>query len=284
MTVIPRDQSTIYVDGSKASYVACPEGQQITLANVGNTLYYKTTSDVTSSSNDGNIATAASASFTSGQYVICAQGVGTSVLVKTTEGDNANFRVGGNLAVVGTSAFTGATAFTGAVTQTGGITPTTAPLSIPNWWPSAVTSGTDTTPADGTLFLTSITPPVNFTATGVGYVLGTIGGTDRVVVNLWSAAGVNLAQSTTASNGTVAGTTATYQKIDFTATVALTAGTRYFIGVAAKGNNCRLRTVPVGADLFTMYAGSVAQTHAATTTISPPSGFTADKAPVCFLY
>lgn len=278
MAFIPADRNNFVQGGQNASFIACPEGQSLTIKSSGGTLYYKSTSDVTSASSDGTITTGNSTSFTAGQWVITAQGVQTTVISTSTEGVSGNLRVGGNTTHVGT------VTNTGAVTNTGGVTPVTTPLSFPNWWPSAVTSGTDTTPADGTLFLTSITAPANFTATGVGFVVGSVGGSDRVVVNLWSAAGANLAQSTTASNGTVCGTTATYQKIDFATAVALTGGTRYFIGVAAKGNTCRLRTVPVGADLFTMYAGSVSQTHAATTAITVPSSFTADKAPVCFLY
>lgn len=278
MAFINADHGLFTQGSQSASFIPCPTGQQITIKSTGGTLYYKSTSSVTSSSNDGNITTGNSSSFTSGQWVITAQGVNTQVYVTQTEGVSGDLRIGGNVTHVGT------VTNTGAVTNTGGITPVTAPLSIPNWWPSAVTSGTDTTPADGTLFLTSIIPPVNYTVKGVGYVIGSVGGTDRVVVNLWSAAGANLAQSTTTSNGTVCGTTATYQKIDFTSTYAVTAGTLYYIGVAAKGNTCRLRTVPVGADLNNVYAGSVSQTHGATTAITPPTTFTADKAPVCFLY
>jgi hypothetical protein len=65
--------------------IACPAGGQITIRNDGNTLYYDDVSTVTSSSNDGSIATGASATFTKTQYVICAQGASTSVFVYTPD-------------------------------------------------------------------------------------------------------------------------------------------------------------------------------------------------------
>jgi hypothetical protein len=97
-----REAQTFFsVDGSKVVYVACPAGGSVTIRNDGNTLYYKSVSSVTSSSNDGNIATGASATFTVGQYVVCAQGLATQVYVYTPdalsvtgEAQSANFLSG----------------------------------------------------------------------------------------------------------------------------------------------------------------------------------------------
>lgn len=277
MAIIREERNAFSVDGTKAVYLPVPDGALVTVSNVGNTLYYKSTSDVTSSSNDGNVATAASTTFTTPQWLICATGVATNVFAVTSEGEGGTWRVSGNLTVAGT------TTVTGAQTLTGGIAQATAPHGFPNWQPVAATSGTDTAFANGTLFLSSLFIPANKTVTGVGFLLGSVGGTDRVVVNLWTPAGANLAQSTTTSSGTVAGTAANTQEIPFTATYAAKGPALYYVGVAANGATAKLRTVPAFTNAG-LFAGSVAQTHGATTAITPPTTFTADKAPVAYVY
>ena len=57
------------VDGTKAQYINVPQGASVTVANNGNTLYYKSTSDVTSSSNDGSIAPPPPRSLTRSTYL-----------------------------------------------------------------------------------------------------------------------------------------------------------------------------------------------------------------------
>ena len=266
--------SSFSADGTKAQYIGCPQGASITVANNGNTLYYADTSDVTSSSNDGSIATAASATFTSGQYVICAQGVSTNVFVTTNETVvTSDLTVTDDVTVTGDLTTSGTTA----------VTPASAPASVPVALPAAATSGTDTAFADGTTFLASVFVPCNMTVTGVGYLVGSVGGTDKVIVRLYNSAGTLLASSTTASSGTTAGTAAQLQEIAFTATYAATGPRRYFIGISANGLTAKLRTLPAytGAKTF---SGSVALTHAATTAITPPTAFAADKAPFAYLY
>ena len=262
------------VDGSKAQYINVPAGASVTVANNGNTLYYADTSDVTSSSNDGSIATAASATFTSGQYVICAQGVATNVFTTVNETvTTSDLTVSDDVTVTGDLTTSGTTA----------VTPASAPASVFSALPASATSGTDTAFADGTTFLTSVFVPCNMTVTGVGFLVGSVGGTDKVIVRLYNSAGTLLASSTTASSGTTAGTAAQLQEIAFTATYAATGPRRYFIGISANGLTAKLRTLPAytGAKTF---SGSVALTHAATTAITPPTAFAADKAPFAYLY
>lgn len=171
---------------------------------------------------------------------------------------------------------------TGLVT-TGGITPSTAIAGFRNFQPVAATSGTDTAFASGTLFVSSIFIPANKTLTGIGFLLGSVGGTDKVVVQLNSASGALLANSTLTGSGTTAGTAAQTQKIDFTSTYAAVGPAMYFIGVSANGNTAKLRTVPAftGVELF---AASLAQTAATPAAIVAPTTFTADTAPIAFVY
>ena len=142
-----REAQTFFVqDGSKASLIACPANGSITIHSSGNTLYYDNAATVTSSSNDGNIASGASATFTTSQYVICAQGVSTNIYVYTPESltiageaQASNFLSGaggpasGPVAVSGTGA---GTAGVGAlyVNETNGATYVNEGTTVSPYW------------------------------------------------------------------------------------------------------------------------------------------------------
>lgn len=162
--------------------------------------------------------------------------------------------------------------------QTIGVTdqPACVPASP---FPATATSGTDTTPADGTLFLISVFVPCDMTATGIGYLIGSVGGTDKVIARLYSSAGAIVASSTTTAGGTTVGTAANLQEVAFTATADLTGPNLYYIGISMNGNTARLRTLAAhtGGKTFT---GSVSLTHAATTAVTVPTAFAADKGPI----
>lgn len=180
-------------------------------------------------------------------------------------------------------AFSTTLAVTGASTLTGGIAQATAPHGFSNWQPVAATSGTDTTPADGTQFVTSIFVPVNKTLTGVGYLIGSVGGTDKVYAVLYDADGAVLANSSLTSGGATVGTAANVQTLAFTSTYAAKGPRMYYVGISMNGNTARLRTVPAHTQSG-LFAGSVSQTHGTVAAITEPTTFTADKAPVVFAY
>lgn len=158
-----------------------------------------------------------------------------------------------------------------------------APSGFSNWPINAATAGTDTTPADGTQFVTSIYLPVSMTLTGVNYLIGSVGGTNRVVAVLYSSAGAVLANSSLTSGGAIVGTAANNQALNFTAQYAAKGPGLYYVGIAMNGNTARLRTVPAFCQSG-IFGGQVSQTHATPATIAAPSTFTADKAPVVFVY
>ena len=164
-----------------------------------------------------------------------------------------------------------------------GITPISAPSGFTNWPINGATDGTDTTPADGTQFVTSIYVPVNMTITGVKYLVGSVGGTDKAVVVLYSSAGALLANSTVASSGTTVGTAAQIQTIAFTATYAAKGPALFYVGISMNGNTARLRTVPAHCQ-GPLWGNSVSQTHGTPAAITAPTTFTADKAPIITLY
>ena len=193
-------------------------------------------------------------------------------------------RVIANFLPAATGAVSGSTAvFSGAATLTGGIAQATAFSGAHNWQPIAATSGTDTTPADGTQFLTSIYLPANCTLTGVKYLIGSVGGTDKAYAVLYSASGAVLANSSLTTDGTTVGTAATVQALAFTSTYAAVGPAMYYVGISIKGTTARLRTVPAYCG-GSLYAGSVSQTHATVAAVTEPVTFTADKAPVVVLY
>jgi hypothetical protein len=166
---------------------------------------------------------------------------------------------------------------------TAGIIPISAPHGFANWQPAAATSGTDTTPADGTQFVSSLWIPANKTLTGVAYLIGSVGGTDKVYAALYSSSGALLANSSVTSGGATVGTAANVQTLAFTATYAAKGPGLFYVGISMNGNTARLRSVPAHCQAG-LFAGSVSQVHGTVAAITAPTTFTADKAPVAFVY
>lgn len=169
-----------------------------------------------------------------------------------------------------------------ATTFTAGIAPTSAPSGVGNWQPIAATSGTDTTPANGTQWVTSIYVPVNMTITNVTYLIGSVGGTDKVYAVLYDSSGAVLGNSSLSGGGATVGTAANTQTLALTSTVAVVGPRSFFVGISINGTTARLRTVPAFCS-GGISANSVAQTHGTVAAITAPSTFTADKAPIVFL-
>jgi hypothetical protein len=145
-------------------------------------------------------------------------------------------------------------------------------------------TGTDTTPADGTTFVSDIIIPHQMTITGVSYLIGSVGGTNRVYAAIWDSAGVLLGNSTLASAGTVVGTTATMQALNLTSPIVVDGPARYYIGIAMNGNTARLRTHLFGRHR----ANSVAMTHGTIVALVPgtlfSTEFTASTGPYATVY
>lgn len=164
-----------------------------------------------------------------------------------------------------------------------GLEPVASVFGFANWQPIAATSGTDTTPASGTQFVTSIQVGANSVITGIAYLIGSVGGTDRVYAALYDSTGALLANSTLASSGTVVGTAATVQALDFTSAYSAKGPATYYVGISMNGGTARLRTVPAQVHAG-LRAGQVAQVHGTVAAITPPTTFTADKAPIVYTY
>lgn len=247
---------------------ATPEAQKRVLNTAGGKLFYKATSDVKTS--DTEVAVASSVTTESTIFLISE--TESRIIVENLEGIVAqDVTVKDMLTVTGT-------------------TTTATPTAVPGfyagqWNPAAATSGTDTTPAEKKLFVTSIFVPVNKTIKGIGYLVGSVGGTNKVVAGLFSATGEILAHSSETTEGATVGTAAEMQALDLTAEYKATGPAVYFIGITMNGNTARLRTIPkntAGANIFSEEISITAKNVLAK--ITAPTAFTADKGPISWIY
>jgi len=163
-----------------------------------------------------------------------------------------------------------------------GIYPRTFPANIWGSGGSTVlaTAGTDTACTNGTAYFASIYIPYVRTLTGVFYLVGSVGGTDSVIVTLYDDVGTLLANSALA--GTTVGTAAQVQKVAFTATYTTTRSGLFYYGVTFNGTTAKFRTYPIPGSAFV--AGSEAETFGTATAITPGTTFTADKGPIGGVY
>lgn len=207
-------------------------------------------------------------------------------------GKTLDIESGGALTSGGTTMLNGAGALTpttitasGAITPTGGIAAaggfTLRPYNIRTWQPIAATSGTDTACSNGTGYCGSVLVPGNITITGIEYLIGSVGGTDKVIASLHDSAGVLLANSALA--GATVGTAANSQQVAFTTPYAAKGPATYYICLTFNGTTAKFRTVPAFCQAGVM-GNSVTQTFGTAATFTAPTTFTADKVPVAWLY
>lgn len=144
--------------------------------------------------------------------------------------------------------------------------------------PGTTTTGTDTAGINGTVWISELDLDTNVTITGLSYLIGSVGGTDKAIVFLFDSAGNVLANSALA--GTTVGTTATMQRIPFTAPFAAKGPGLYFVGVQTNGTTAKVRTATFGDKSTT----SVAQVFGTPAAITPPTTFTASVGPIVMTY
>jgi hypothetical protein len=203
---------------------------------------------------------------------INAAGTGTVALIKASAADAVTIP--------------GAVSATGAITPSAGIVPSAGSYAGPwaaNYGPVAATSGTSTQGVANKQWISSLFIPANVTLTGLAFLIGTTGGTDKAIVALYDNAGNLVANSTTASSGTTVGTAANLQAIDFTATYAAVGPARYWASVQTNGTAAYIRTIPAFCSLGPVTSKTNASAVPAAT-ITPVTTFTADVGPVCIPY
>ncbi len=174
---------------------------------------------------------------------------------------------------------------TGVYTATGGIAFATNSAFI--WAVGGAsllaTSGTDQAPTDGPRQWVQVFIPRNVTLTGIGYMVGSVGGTDSVVVELKDSAGATVARSiaTDTEAADLVATTAQFQNVAFSSTYNAVAGT-YYIAIQMNGTTARLRTYGVVGSNFV--AATAAGTFKTDASITPGTTFTADEGPISYVY
>lgn len=183
----------------------------------------------------------------------------------------------GNLTVAGTLTVTGA------FTPNGGIaTSATTKTIFGTWSPAAVANASSATPSSTALQMTQIHLPHNETITGVGVLNAATCGTNKWIVAIFDSAGTALANSATA--GTLCSGTSAFQKIAFTAPVAVTGPRTLWIGVYADGGTDRYYAVPTLGQMSGLAGSVTGQTFGTVAAVTLPTTFTADKGPVAYIY
>ena len=177
----------------------------------------------------------------------------------------------------------------GIVTLNNGIgSPQPYPMRIGTWPNNSATSGSDTACTNGSGFAGVIFVPQNCTIRGIKYLIGSVGGTDKVIASLHNYAGTVVAHSDVA--GDTVGALATTQTVRFdvgagTGTYDAYGPAYYWIVLTFNGTTAKLRTVPAGCDAGSgAYAGKVTQTFGTSANFAVPTSFNADTCPVASVY
>ncbi len=179
----------------------------------------------------------------------------------------------------------GALGVAGVTTVTGGLVLPSATSFI--WSVGGATllatSGTDQAPTSGPRQWVQVNIPYNVTLTGIGYLIGSVGGTDSVVVELYNSAGTNVARSIASDTeaADLVGTTANFQNVNFSSTYAAVAGI-YYISLQLNGTTARLRTYPIPGSNFV--ANTAAGTFKTGAAITPGTTFVADEGPISYVF
>jgi len=160
-----------------------------------------------------------------------------------------------------------------------GIQPTVLPTIIVSeaGQPPLVVVGSDQACDDGDRHFTEINVSYVDTVTGIWYLVGSVGGTDSVTLELFSNAGVLLASTaeTSVKEGAIVGTAAQIQSDAFTGGPVVLQPGRYFISAQFSGTTAKFRSPTVPGALF--ICDEDAGTAHTPASITPGTAFVADK-------
>jgi hypothetical protein len=187
--------------------------------------------------------------------------------------------------IVGTS---GATVTVGGVALSGGtVSPTGGALVAAGTAPTvfhsggvtavAVGTGTDATAVNTETYIVEVFVPVKTTITGVAPLLLATS-TGNIQISLADSTGAPIAAAKTASTAAVAA--AAFQKIPFATPYVALGPQKFFILMQNSGSN-HYRAHAIGNFGASKKTG---ETYGTFTSVTPPTTFTADIAPICDLY
>ncbi len=259
----------------------------------GDDLIGSATSDITFNTNKFTVAGATGNTLVAGTLDVTGAlgltasatlGAGADLLGSSTSDITINtnkFTVAG---ATGNTLIAGTANVTGILTPAAGVTNPTESTHI---WPVGgsvvlATAGTDAAVTDGDRYWTELMVDNNVTLTGVSYLVGSVGGTDSVVVQLCNSAGVEVATSRNpGADANIVGTTAEFQSVAFETPYAATAGV-YYVALQFNGTTAKFRTYPIAGSPFV--AATVGGTFGTKADITPGTTFTADKGPIFITY
>jgi hypothetical protein len=148
---------------------------------------------------------------------------------------------------------------------------------------AALASGTDSACSNGDIYWASVYIPHSVTLTGIGYLTGTVAGTDRVIVALYDNAGALLANSIL--SGTVTSGTDNIQQVAFT-TPANVIGPNYcYVAVQFNGTTDKFRTIAGGnGSEYLSVTNSTPGTFGTLGAIVTGGVFTSNQGPIAYTY
>lgn len=140
-------------------------------------------------------------------------------------------------------------------------------------------AGTDSAGVATQLWVGEVRIPCNTLLTGISFLIGSVGGTDKVIVALYDVNGNLVANSALA--GATVGTASTFQRVAFTTPYQAAPG-KYYIAVSTNGTTAKLQTQPGGDHDAGAITGQTFGTLPNPITV--PTTFTASKAPIAMTY
>jgi hypothetical protein len=142
--------------------------------------------------------------------------------------------------------------------------------------------GINTACKNGDRFWVELMISYNDTITGISYVVGSVGGTDSVVIQLCNYLGVQVATTrAVGQRAALVGTTNTFQSVAFTTPYAAKAGL-YYVVLQFNGTTARFRTYScAGLKIIT---GTTTGTWNTKADITPGTTYTGGKGPICITY
>ena len=189
-----------------------------------------------------------------------------------------------NATLTGTVDMSGAVGITGVLTATGGIVTDTLNISRTIWNKAgavhSLTVGTDVACDDGDRHYTEIYVPYTTVATGIFYLIGSVGGTDSVIVELFDIDG-DLVQAKAISDTTIVGTAATFQQVPFLNRVTLNPG-RYYMSAQFDGTTAKYRAPLIPGSTYG--AATEAGTFSTKASIVPDSTWTVSEGIIGGIY
>lgn len=151
---------------------------------------------------------------------------------------------------------------TGDLTVGGGVTTSRANISRTIWNKAgavhSLTTGTDVAADDGSRHFTEIYIPYTTTVTGIFYLVGSVGGTDSVVAELFDINGDLVQKASSLAGlveaGHIVGTAVEFQQVDFEDGPIIVSPGLYYTSVQFNGTTAKYRAplttgVPYGADI-----------------------------------